>query len=51
MIPRYERIKEFEYSVESMKSVVLRGRNNMNTKEILGKVMDSIKVIKAELRR
>jgi len=51
MILRYEWINKFEYSVESMKSVVLCGRNNMNTKENLGKVMDSIKVIKAELRR
>lgn len=51
MIPSCEWMKAFGYSVESVRTALLHGRNNLNTKEILGKIMDSIKVIKVELRR
>lgn len=51
MVPRYEWMSEFGKSVESVRPVLLHARNNMNNKENLEKVMDSIKIMKSELQR
>jgi len=45
MVPRYEWMKEFGNSVESLRPVLLHARNNMNNEKNLNNVLESFALI------
>ncbi len=50
MVPRYEWMKEFGNSVESLRPVLLHARNNMNNEKNLNNVLESIELLKEALK-
>jgi diadenosine tetraphosphate (Ap4A) HIT family hydrolase len=49
MVPRYEWMREFGNSVESLRPVLLYARNNMNEEENISDVLDGINKLRKEL--
>ncbi|OAB38663.1 diadenosine tetraphosphate hydrolase [Paenibacillus macquariensis subsp. defensor] len=51
MVPRYEWMKEFGNSVESLRPVLLHARNHMNDEENMESVLEGITILRDGLRR
>jgi diadenosine tetraphosphate (Ap4A) HIT family hydrolase len=51
MVPRYEWMKAFGHSVESVRPVLLHARNHLNSEETLGKVLDGIRTLREGLNQ
>lgn len=49
MVPRYEWMKQFGRSVESLRPVLLHSRENMNSEENMAQVLESINKLKERL--
>lgn len=50
MVPRYDWMKRFGRSVESVRPVLLHARNNMNNEENVSDVMKALEKLKLELK-
>ena len=50
MVPRYDWMKSFGHSVESLRPVLLHARNHMNTEENMKQVMNGINELRDGLR-
>ncbi|MFD1176015.1 HIT family protein [Paenibacillus puldeungensis] len=50
MVPRYEWMKQFGNSVESLRPVLLHARNQMNNEENMKTVIEGINELRKELR-
>ncbi|WP_346935742.1 diadenosine tetraphosphate hydrolase [Clostridium sp.] len=50
IVPRYKWMYEFGHSVESLRPVLLHARNNLNNKENMNRVIDTIDKLREGLR-